>query len=31
MRELNAALLEDDRVDLAMLSMADGLTLARKR
>ncbi|SDY18440.1 O-methyltransferase [Saccharopolyspora shandongensis] len=30
-RELNAALLEDDRVDLAMLSMADGLTLARKR
>ncbi|MDT0612246.1 O-methyltransferase [Streptomyces lancefieldiae] len=30
-RELNAALLHDDRVDLAMLSMADGLTLARKR
>ncbi|MGV9983417.1 O-methyltransferase [Streptomyces olivaceus] len=30
-RELNAALLHDDRVDLAMLSMADGLTLAVKR
>ncbi|MER5432234.1 class I SAM-dependent methyltransferase [Streptomyces sp. NPDC002588] len=30
-RELNAALLHDDRVDLAMLSMADGLTLARRK
>lgn len=29
--ELNAALLDDDRVDLAMLPMADGLTLARKK
>ncbi|WP_413802148.1 O-methyltransferase [Streptomyces iranensis] len=30
-RELNAVLLHDERVDLAMLPMADGLTLARKR
>jgi len=29
-RELNAFLREDDRVDLAMLTMADGITLARK-
>jgi O-methyltransferase len=30
-RELNAALRGDERVDLAMLTMADGITLARKR
>ncbi|MDH2428417.1 class I SAM-dependent methyltransferase [Sphaerisporangium sp. TRM90804] len=30
-RELNAALREDERVDLAMLVVADGVTLARKR
>ena len=30
-RELNAALKEDDRVDLSLLSIGDGLTLARKR
>ncbi|MFC4535658.1 O-methyltransferase [Sphaerisporangium dianthi] len=30
-RELNAFLHGDDRVDLSMLSMADGITLARKR
>ena len=30
-RELNAFLRDDDRVDLAMLTMADGITLARKR
>jgi len=30
-RELNAALRDDERVDLAMLTMADGITLARKR
>jgi O-methyltransferase len=30
-RELNVSLLADDRVDLAMLSFADGLTLAVKR
>jgi O-methyltransferase len=30
-RRLNAALHGDDRVDLAMLPMADGITLARKR
>lgn len=31
MRELNERLKEDDRVDTVMLSVADGLTLARKR
>jgi O-methyltransferase len=30
-RELNAFLHGDDRVDIAMLSMADGITLVRKR
>jgi O-methyltransferase len=30
-RALNAALRDDERVDLAMLTMADGITLARKR
>src|SRR5262245_60018787 len=30
-RRLNAQLRDDDRVDLAMLPMADGITLARKR
>lgn len=30
-RQLNAFLHGDDRVDLAMLTMADGITLARKR
>lgn len=30
-RELNALLREDDRVDLSMLTMADGITLLRKR
>ncbi|MEU4895203.1 class I SAM-dependent methyltransferase [Streptomyces sp. NPDC044780] len=30
-RELNAALRDDDRVDLAMLTTADGVTLLRKR
>lgn len=30
-REMNAFLRDDDRVDLAMLSLADGITLARKR
>ncbi|WP_431775381.1 O-methyltransferase [Streptomyces cucumeris] len=30
-RELNAALHSDDRVDLAMLTTADGVTLLRKR
>jgi O-methyltransferase len=30
-RELNAALRDDDRVDLSLLPMADGITLARKR
>lgn len=30
-RELNASLRDDDRVDMAMLSMADGITLARKK
>ncbi|WP_394617127.1 O-methyltransferase [Lentzea sp. JNUCC 0626] len=29
-RELNSFLLKDDRVELAMLPMADGITLARK-
>lgn len=31
MRELNKLLKEDDRVETVMLSVADGLTLARKR
>jgi O-methyltransferase len=31
MRDLNAALPEDERVDMSMLTMADGITLARKR
>lgn len=31
MRELNMRLKEDDRVDTVMLSVADGLTLARKK
>jgi caffeoyl-CoA O-methyltransferase len=31
LRELNAALREDSRVDLAMLSVGEGLTLLRKR
>jgi O-methyltransferase len=30
-RELNSLLLRDDRIDLSVLSMADGITLARKR
>jgi O-methyltransferase len=30
-RELNTLLRDDDRVDQSMLSMADGITLARKR
>jgi O-methyltransferase len=30
-RELNARLRDDDRVDLALLPMADGITLARRR
>ena len=30
-RDLNAALREDERVDISMLTMADGITLARKR
>ncbi|ANW21723.1 O-methyltransferase [Streptomyces clavuligerus] len=30
-RGLNAALLHDERVDLSLLPMADGITLARKR
>ncbi|OKJ02924.1 O-methyltransferase [Kitasatospora sp. CB01950] len=30
-RELNTALHEDPRVDVSMLTMADGITLARKR
>jgi O-methyltransferase len=30
-RELNSMLLRDDRVDLSVLPMADGITLARKR
>jgi O-methyltransferase len=30
-RELNAALYADERVDISMLTMADGITLARKR
>ncbi|MFJ6728042.1 O-methyltransferase [Streptomyces sp. NPDC091281] len=30
-RELNTALASDERVDLALLPMADGITLARKR
>jgi O-methyltransferase len=30
-RDLNAVLHTDDRVDLSMLTMADGITLARKR
>lgn len=30
-RELNALLLADERVDLTVLPMADGITLVRKR
>lgn len=30
-RELNAALADDERVDISLLVMADGITLARKR
>lgn len=30
-RELNARIAEDDRVDISMLTVADGITLARKR
>jgi O-methyltransferase len=30
-RELNQALLDDDRVDLSLLPLFDGITLARKR
>jgi O-methyltransferase len=30
-RELNSLLLRDDRIDLSVLSMADGITLAWKR
>jgi O-methyltransferase len=30
-RELNSLLLDDDRVDISMLSMADGITLARRK
>jgi O-methyltransferase len=30
-RELNALLRDDDRVDIALLAVADGITLARKR
>ena len=30
-RELNAAIRDDDRVDMSLLSIGDGLTLARKR
>ena len=30
-RKLNAALRDDDRVDLSLLSIGDGLTVARKR
>lgn len=30
-RALNASLLDDQRVDVSMLTMADGITLARKR
>lgn len=30
-RELNTRLLEDDRVDISLLPVADGVTLARKR
>ena len=31
LQALNAKLLRDDRVDLALLPISDGLTLARKR
>ena len=31
LRAFNAALHADDRVDIAMLPIGDGLTLARKR
>ena len=30
-RDLNAFLIGDDRVDISLLVMADGITLARKR
>ena len=31
MRELNDRIAADDRVDAAMLGIADGVTIARKR
>ena len=31
LRELNEELVDDERVDLAMVGIADGMTIARKR